>query len=112
MRTLSTLYCVIKCNCTCLEFIFISIMHVYTFHVHVHVCCIAYLLYIRLESEHVVTVLTEGFPLVVDGIREHPKGVDITELTATLGEDILRGKVVQRGIGVNMLTGVPLTKLK
>ena len=54
-----------------------------------------YLLYICLESEHVVIVLTEGFPLVVDGIAEHPKGVDITELTAALGEDVLWGKVVQ-----------------
>ena len=71
-----------------------------------------YLLYIRLESEHVIIVLTEGFPLVVDGIAEHPKGVDITELTATLGEDILWSKVVQRGVGVDMLTRVPLTKLK
>ena len=71
-----------------------------------------YLLYIRLESEHVVIVLTEGFPLVVDSIAEHSKGEDITELTATLGENVLRGKIVQRGVGVDMLTRVPLTKLK
>ena len=48
-----------------------------------------YLLYICFESQHVVIVLTEGFPLIVDGIGEHSKGVDITELAAALGEDVL-----------------------
>ena len=71
-----------------------------------------YLLHVRLECQHVVVILTEGFSLIVDGIAEHTKGVDITELTAVLREDVLWSQVVQGWVCVDMLTRVPLAKLK
>ena len=51
---------------------------------------IQYLLYVCLECQHVVIVLIEGFPLIVEGKAKHAKGVDVTEFTAALGEDVLR----------------------
>ena len=71
-----------------------------------------YLLYICLECQQVIVALVEGFPLIVDGIAEHTKGVDVTGLTATLREYVLRSQVVQAGVCVYVLTRIPLTKLK
>ena len=55
-------------------------------------------------------VLIEGLPLVVGCVTEHSEGVDVTLLVAGFGEDVLRSKVVQGGVGVQGATTVPLTK--
>jgi len=57
-------------------------------------------------------VLIERLPLVIGCVAEHAEGVHITLLIAGLGEDVLRSKVVQGGIGVQGATTVPLTERK
>ena len=57
-------------------------------------------------------VLEEGFPLVIHSVAEHGVREDVTLLAAGAAEDVLRSQEVQRGVGVQRLTAVPLSEGK
>ena len=67
--------------------------------------------HIPLEGQHVVGILTQR-PAVVQHIAQHPEGVYVALLAARLGEDVLRSKVVEGGVGVDVSTTVPFPKLE
>ena len=50
----------------------------------------AHLFNILFESKCVVPVLAERPSAIVNGVAEHPKGVDVTVRATLLGQDVFR----------------------
>ena len=67
--------------------------------------------HIALEGENIVNILTEWLP-VIQHKAHHCIGIDVALFTARLREDIFRGQIVERGVGCQVATTVPLPELK